>query len=278
MIRSLVGTIILSVLFVGCGGDGIEPESGTRVTIGFTAGSSAAQTSGAQAGPSMVPAAGHPDQLEGDDGILTFTDVWMIVAEFELDGAEDSCELDAGDDDCHDFEAPPQFLRLPMDGGIVEVVIEAEVPDGSYEELEFEVEDLEDDEDDEFAAEIAALRIVILDKFDDWPEKASMRIEGSFQELVDGEESGFPRDFTVYFDAEIEIEIEFDEILEIPTESGDLILTVDVMPDLWFMLPGGKVLDLSQFDWDATMELLEFEFEFEDDDDGFEIEIEIEIG
>ena len=69
-------------------------------------------------------------------------------------------------------------------------------------------------------------------------------------------------------------------ILVIPTEDGDLILTVDVQPDLWFMLPGGDVLDLSQFDWGVTGELLDFEFEFESEfEDGFaEIEIEIEIG
>lgn len=41
-------------------------------------------------------------------------------------------------------------------------------------------------------------------------------------------------------------------------------ITVDVQPDIWFRLPTGGVLDLSQFDWDTTGELLEFEFEFED--------------
>ena len=108
MIRSLVSTIILAVFFVGCGGDGIGPESGTRVTIAFTAGSSAAQTSGAQAAPSMV-SVGPGLAMPGDNGLLTLTEVWMIVAEFELEEASGSCMLGPGEH-CHDFEAPPSFL------------------------------------------------------------------------------------------------------------------------------------------------------------------------
>ncbi len=273
MIRSLVSTIFLAVLFVGCG-DGTGPESGTQVTIAFTVGTSAAQTSGAQAAPSMVAAHGG-DPVMGVNGTLTLTEVWMIVAEFELDGADDSCELDGGDDDCHDFEAPPQFLELPLEGGIVEVVAESEVPAGTYEELEFEVEDLEDDEDEEFALEIAELQEAILLQFPNWPEKASMRVEGELR-LEDAQgDLGDPIAFCVYVEAEIEIEIEFDEVLTIPTGGEDPFITVDVRPDLWFALPGGEVLDLSSFDCVDPLELLEFEFELEADHHGIEIEIEI---
>ena len=282
MIRSLVGTIILSVLFVGCGGDGIEPESGTRVTIAFTAGSSAAQSSGAQTGPSMVPAAGHPDRLEGDDGILTFTDVWMIVAEFELEEAE-GCTLDAGMH-YHDFEADPRFLHLPLDGDFVPVTTD-EIPEGSYDELEFEVEDLLDDDDDDDADLIAAVRQQISDAVtndmadvDDWPDEASILVKGTFQPLdAMGEEDGEPIPFRVYLDAEIEIELEIDLVIPTPDGADEVTLIVDVRLDDWFKLPNGNVLDLSQFNWDpVTMEpLLEFEFEFEEDHHGFEIEIEI---
>ena len=163
-----------------------------------------------------------------------------------------------------------------MDGGIVEVVAESEVPDGAYDALEFEVEDLLDDDDD--ATLFQSVRDQILAaSITDWPDEASMLVVGTFQPkpVVPGVD---PIEFRVYFDAEIEIEIEFDEVLVIPTEDGDLILTVDVQPDLWFMLPGGDVLDLSQFDWGVTGELLEFEFEFEFEFDHHGFEIEIEIG
>ena len=272
MIRSLVSTIILAVFFLGCGGDGIGPESGTRVTIAFTAGSSAAQTSGAQAAPSMV-SVGPGLAIPGDNGLLTLTEVWMIVAEFELEKASGSCMLGPGEH-CHDFEAPPSFLELPLTGDIVEVVIDSEIPVGSYDELEFEVEDLDlddedDDEDDDFVAEFGALHTKILDRFSDWPDEASMLVVGTFQ--PDG---GDITHFRVYLDAEIEIEIEFDEVLVIDTDTPPMSFTVDVHPELWFDL-GNDVLDLSMFDWDETMELLEFEFEFENDHHGFEIEIEI---
>ncbi len=202
--------------------------------------------------------------VSGDNGILTLLDVRLLVAEFELEKVSGSCVLV---EECHDFEAPPSFLNLPLDGGVVEVAT-SDVPAGAYDELEFEVEDLEDDEDDDDAALIAALRALILVEFSDWPDKASMRIAGTF--LPDGET--IPISFKVYFDAEIEVELDLFPRLEISEEGGaNRTITVDVQPDLWFRI-GGDVLDLSLFDWDATGELLEFEVELED---GF---TEIEIG
>ena len=271
MIRSLVSTIILAVFFVGCG-DGTGPESGTLVTIGFTAGSSAAQTSGAQAAPSIAFAG--PGELEvlGSNGTLTISDVWMIVAEFELEKASGSCMLGPGLH-CHDFEADPSFLHLPLDGDFVPVATTA-IPDGSYDELEFEVEDLLDDDDD--AALIASVRTQITTAgIVDWPDEASMLVEGSFQPFVDGMASGPSKVVRVYFNAEIEIELEIDLVIPTPGGGDPVTLTIDVQPDLWFTLPSGDVLDLSQFNWDPAMELLEFEFEFEEDHHGFEIEIEI---
>ncbi len=169
--------------------------------------------------------------------------------------------------DCHDFEAPPSFLTLPLDGGIVTVAT-SDVPAGAYDELEFEVEDLEDDDDDDDFGPIQALRTAIQAEFSDWPDEASMLVVGTFQ--PDG---GAPIAFRVYFDAEIEIEIDLVPSLVISADGGaSRTLTVNVQPDLWFIQPDNDVLDLSQFDWDATGELLEFEFELED---GF---AEIEIG
>ena len=139
-----------------------------------------------------------------------------------------------------------------------------------HEELEFEVGDLDlddDDDDDDLVAEFETLHGEILALFGDWPDEASMLVVGTFQ--PDG---GDITRFRVYLDAEIEIEIEFDKILVIDTDTPPMSFTVDVHPELWFGL-GNDVLDLSLFDWDETMELLEFEFE--NDHHGFEIEIEI---
>ena len=273
MIRSLVSTIFLAVLLVGCG-NGTGPESGARVTIGFGVGSSGAQTSAVQGAPSRV-SVGPGFTIAGDNGVLTLTEVWMIVTEFELDKASGSCSLDPAMH-CHDFEAEPAFLRLPLDGDVAEVA-SSDVPEGSYDEVEFEVEDLldDDEDDDDEAAQIQAVRDQIADavaagntNVEGWPDEASMLVVGAF------EADGVITHFRVFFDAEIEIEIEFDDILDIGPEDIPIMFKVDVLLDDWFR-QGGDVLDLTAFDWDDTMELLEFEFEFEDDHHGFELEIEI---
>ncbi|MCH7564937.1 MAG: hypothetical protein IH968_14060 [Gemmatimonadetes bacterium] len=60
-------------------------------------------------------------------------------------------------------------------------------------------------------------------------------------------------------------------------ETADLLIRLnpgypDVQPDMWFMLPDNNVMDLTQYDWGDTGQLLEFDLELED---GF---IDIEIG
>ena len=256
MNRSLVGMVVVAVFLVGCS-DTSGPGSETQLTLAFTAGSSAAQASAAQSAPSRAPAAAGLE-IMGSNGVLTITDVRLILAEFELEAISGSCA--SGDEsECHEFEAPPSFLQLPLEGDVVTVAT-TDVPPGSYDELEFEVEDLEDDEaDDDFAA-AEALRGLIRVEFPEWPDKASMLVVGTF--LPDG---GDPIPFRVFVDAEIEIEIDLMPILVISSDGeASRTITVDVQPDIWFRLPTGGVLDLSQFDWDTTGELLEFEFEFED--------------
>ena len=205
-----------------------------------------------------MSSAGPGLSISGNNGVLTISDVRLVLAEFELEKVSGSCGLGEGLE-CHDFKAPPSFLKLPLEGGVVTVAT-SDIPAGTYDELEFEVEDLEDDEDDDDFGQIQALRALIQGEFPDWPDKASMLVVGTFQ--PDG---GASIPFRVYFDAEIEIEIDLLPSLVISADGGaSRTLTVNVQPDLWFMLPDNDVLDLSQFDWDTTGQLLDFEFELED--------------
>ena len=66
------------------------------------------------------------------------------------------------------------------------------------------------------------------------------------------------------FEAEIEIEMEFDPPLVILEEDPEKVVIVTVDPVAWFTLPDGTVLDLSPFDFAATGQLVEFEVEMED--------------
>lgn len=196
----------------------------------------------------------------------------QVLVEVELEPADGSCDLvdnsEDDSDDCPDFEAPPRFLDLPLDGTPIEVMT-ALVPPGTYDELEFEIEDLEDDEEDpEEAAAILALRTQILSEIPDWPEKASALVAGTFQPT-----GGAAVDFRVFLDAEVEVEMDILPNLVIGDDgNASRSVTVDIRPDIWFKNADGTVLPLS--DYDTTQMLLEFELEMED---GFtEIEIDID--
>ncbi|MFV1988614.1 MAG: hypothetical protein ACC682_15175 [Gemmatimonadota bacterium] len=211
--------------------------------------------------------------LTGSNGTLELDDVRFIVAEFELErvGAND-CEDDdgsdgiGGDDDddgehgddgdrsdedsCEEFKVGPQFVQLPLDGSDTPAITQA-VPAGVYDALEFEIEDMELD-DDEDAGEVQALFDEIRAVIPDWPEEASMLVSGSFTPT-----DGTPVAFRVFFKAEIEIEEEFSPPLDL-TDS-DATVTVIVDPALWFANGDGTVMDLSQYDG----MVVEFEAEFE---------------
>lgn len=202
--------------------------------------------------------------IVGSNGELDLTGIQMLVSEFELESEDDSCEVGDGAA-CSEFESGPFFLDLPLDGGSVALPTET-VPNGTYEELDFEVEDLEDDGEDDDAAALELLADVRA-VYADWPAGASMRAEGTFTPT-----GGSPVAFVTYFDAEIEVELEFSAPLVLSDDRSDVDLTVHLDPDAWFALGDGSVLDLSQYDWGTTSELLDFEVEMED---GFQ-EIEIE--
>lgn len=255
-----------ALLAAGCGDStGVGDPSTVSVNFQVLAPAAPAVPAG---GPSAV--AGPPMSLIGTNGTLTLEEVLIIINEVELEPTDYSCEADdvSGSDDCHEFEAPPRFLDLPLDGQPIAAVT-AVIPPGTYDELEFEVEDLEDDESDPvLRAAIDAVRQEVLGVVPDWPEKASMQIRGSFVPV-----GGGSIDFRVFLEAEIEVELDLIPNLVIGEDgSASRSLTVDIEPGAWFYRPDGTVLPLHIYDYDATQELLEFEVEMED---GF---TEIEIG
>lgn len=237
-----------------CGDDLIRPEGTTSVAF-------RAATSGAAAGTTpgdvAFSHAGDPDvsvfQLEGTNGRLTLVSVHLVMDEFELEraNADDDCDDVVDDDLCEEFEAGPRFLELPLTGEAA-VAVQQSVPAGLYDELEFEIDDLEDDGDDEEAAAAQALLAEIRDDFPDWPEDGSLRIHGTFTP-VDEEGDLAPEqatDFTVYFEAEVEIEKEFASPVEITSDGGAFTVTVD--PRIWFERANETVRDLSQLAFDPV--------------------------
>ena len=204
--------------------------------------------------------------LTGANGTLAVDDIRLVVAEFELDGDDDvnRCGASAsvlasssgsgsggaddgedggrsGDDssdDCEDFDAGPMFVDLPLTGGTVAVGA-GDVPAGRYDEVEFEVEDLDDDEQNPAEAQrIAQLRQQILAQFPDWPRDASMLVVGTFTPT-----GGAARPFRVFIEAEIQIELDLNPPLSVGAgQTGSLDVTLD--PATLFR-NGANVLDLS---------------------------------
>ena len=206
-----------------------------------------------------------------DGSSLTITDIRLIVDEFELEPVEvTDCDAVPEPPECADFEARFFFIDVPLGADKDLTVVNEEIPVGTYDELEFEVEDLEVDADDpEDAADaalIAALLSAIRDTFPDWPAEASMLVVGSYTPAGGGTATSF----STYFEAEIEVEFDIVPPLEI-TETGGGSLVVDVSPDRWFIQADGSVLDLSALDFTTTGQIVEFELEIED---GFDLEIE----
>lgn len=262
--RRTVLTLISTAFMAACGG---STGPGTSVAIKFGMAGSAANPSSAAmfsvAGGQAGDVQGH---VTGSNGELNLTGIWVIVEEFELEPVETAdCDDSEGTPDCADFEQEYFFIDVPLDGTTI-TVVSAEIPDGSYDELEFEVDDVEVDADDpEEVAEadlIAALLVTVRSQFPNWPDKASMLVTGTWTPT-----GGAAVSFETYFDADIEVEIDLVPVLTVAdgVASGDL--TILLRPDLWFLRSDGTVWNLR----DLEGQLVDFDLEIED---GFELKID----
>ena len=258
--------LLLTFAVAACG-DSLGVDGPQSVAVNFQVATSASPQVSGPSATSPMGVAGPPVTIDGTNGSLTIDEIRLIVAEVELDGDDDGCEDGTlATDDCADFDAPPRFLDLPLDGQPIQAFV-GMVPPGVYKELEFEIEDLEDDESDtQFAAEIEALRQDILAEFPDWPRKATALVVGSF-DSPSGSMS-----FRVYVEAEIEIERELVPNLIVADGDPAPDLTVELRPDIWFTRSDGSVLELHLYDYDLTGQLLELEVEMENGITDIEVE------
>ena len=221
----------LAVLPSACS-DGTGPEDGTGVSL---------RTVGAVQGQELV--------VTGTNGTLRLTDIRLIVDELELEPADG--EACAGP--CAEFEARGFLATVPVDGTPLNVA-RADIPDGRYDELEFEVDDLADDDDG--PAELQDLRNTVRALFPDWPAEASMVVIGTFHPI-----GGAAIPFRAYFDADIEVELEFSPPLRVEGEARSIV--VELLVDRWFKRADGTVRDLSRDDFPSTGRVVDFRAEIE---------------
>ena len=240
----------LCVLAASACSDTTGPEGADRMAVHFAAVTPA---------PAQGSVEGSSLELTGSNGTLRIDEMYFIVAEFELDGDDDLCDDDLTDDDCADFDAPPSFLDVPLDGSGV-IAVQHTVAAGTYHELDFEIEDLDDDDEDNSAKaqQIAALRAQILAQFPDWPQDASMMVVGTFTPT-----GGAAVPFRVYFEAEIEIEKALVPPVVVDGTGSSPDLTVRIDPNVLFRNSDGTVRNLATLDFAVTGQAIEFEVEIE---------------
>lgn len=239
--------------------DSLGPGGDTTVGVAFqTASGGSASISGASASLSGAPDASAAISFSGTNGTLELSTAHIVVTDFALERANAECDSVQNEDACEQFSADPRFIELPLDGG-TSVAVSQQVPADSYDELEFEVDDLEDDDGGEEHPAEQQLLEDIRGQFAEWPQDGSLRVTGTFTP-ADGSS---PRDFTAYFEAEIEIEKEFPSPLVIEDGMGNQTVTVTVDPSVWFTSADGSVVDLSQYDFQSTGSVAEFEIEME---------------
>lgn len=243
-------SLSLAALATAACSDAAAPSGDRSVAVRFNVvPGSAAPTTASAASFDHVPASGAVT-LTGSNGTLLIQDIRLIVSKLELNRAGAVCSGENDADDCEEFEGGPFLVNL-LDGGATQVV-NALIPPGSYTKFEFEVEDVEADEDDN-SGERAAMQAILAQlrvPYPAFPSDASMVVHGTFTPT-----GGAAQPFTVYFDAELEVEQEFATPFRVP-EDGQINVNLD--PAAWFRA-GGQVTNLAALNG----QLIEFHSQFE---------------
>lgn len=238
-----------------CDSSGGNAENTSSLEIGFQTAESSSTASTATLGKSE-----HTVEISGSNGTLTIEEIRFIVEDFELEVADGEDSLDV--------EAPPSFLNLPLNSTEFASAGSFEIPPETYDEFEFEVDDLDVDDDDseEERQQIEDLFSQIQNiedgKFSDWPRDASMVAIGTFTP-TDGESQSFH----TYMETEIEVERELSPPLEVTEDGLSRSLTVTMDPSLWFSKPeSDEVINLRTWQdrWEQDEDMLEIESEFEE--------------
>jgi hypothetical protein len=223
--------IFLAATLVAACSDSMGPTVGEEMSLSFASVATSSTTALAAATVS-TGAAGLSVTIGQNELVISSAQVVLEDIEFESEVA--TCSRDSiafadheggdrsGHDDCpeREVELGPVVVDLPVDGS-VSTNVSLRVPNGTYDELEYELDDLDDDSPRE------------IDEARRHPDlrKNSIRVRGTF--------NGTP--FTYLSDVEGEVELAFDPPLAI-TEGG-FNVTIRVDLPSWFTTAQGDLID-----------------------------------
>lgn len=274
MKRILCLILLATSLAITACSDRTGPDPDTQIfqaTVGIKFGKGSATVASRSAGSTLATVTSSAAQepvISGTNGTLDITDIRMIVEDFVLRPVEVSdCDVEPEPSECKNFETRYHLIDVPLIGAAITVVQE-NIPAGLYDQLEFDVDDIEVEEDE--VSDLVLVGVLargIFIEFPDWPEKASMVVVGSFTPTGESD----AQDFRAYFEAEIEVELDLIPSLEVTGEGLIRNLIIEVSPERWFLQADGTVLDLASLDFARTGLLIDFDPEIKD---GFDLQIE----
>ena len=196
------------------------------------------------------------------------TEIVLREIEFERDETTQSCpsaesgadDDSSSDDGCEKIERGPFLVDVPLTSDDPTSILQAELPEGRWEEVEFEVHKLDDDDPED--------RQLLEDT--GFPRDVSVRVTGTWTPA-----SGPEMPFTYMSDLNEDQEIELNPPLDVTADSPANV-TFRLALSTWFRDGRGLLVDPDRGNDDGDLEdLIEDNIErsieaFEDDDrDGF---------
>ncbi len=199
--------LLTGVALLASCGEGTGPGGGLKnVAVSF-----ATQGTPGTAPQARVERASGSSQASAT---LILESVELVLREIELKRVETTdCDTATDSDACEKFETGPVLVPLPLDGTVTTQVA-IDIPNGTFDEVEFEIHKVSSD-----GAEDAAFRQAHPDFVD-----ISIRATGTF----DGQ--------TFVFETDLDVEQELDLAppLVVGEDGGSTNVTILVDVDAWF--------------------------------------------
>jgi hypothetical protein len=220
MKRTMWAVLGMAATLAGCSDStGLSSNGPGQVSLSITT----SVAGGPTASNAMFMLAGA-DTLSDGQNELVITQAELVLREIELERiSDDACDSLAVDDDgCEKFETGPVLLDLPLDGSVEQVLV-IQPDTGTYDELEFDLHKVSDDDPDDAAFRAA---------YPDMVGK-SIRIQGSY--------NGQP--FTYENDINDEQEYDLVPPLVVDEMTTDVNVTIRIDIDSWFRTASGDLVN-----------------------------------
>jgi hypothetical protein len=205
-------------------GDATGPGSNGQPVVTLSFATRQPATASLARGLSLQATGALADTLTTGGDTLIITRARIVMREIELERVEaTSCDTTIVDHDaCEEFEIGPVLVDLPLNGQVEQEFSVAIAP-GSYDEIEFEIHKVSNDDQEDADFRNAN------------PDFAgiSIRVDGTFNGT----------DFVFTSDLDVEQEFDLNPPLTVDSTAAGTNVTILVGLDGWFRSPAGAVLN-----------------------------------